>query len=86
MPEQLGKLPALGSGVALDMELGINLIDILLDAPFGEIELFRNLAVAQPLCHQLHDLKFPLRQHVEGCRASAGCVSRCCRFANPNDF
>ena len=80
-PEQSGKLRSFGSGIALNMKFRIDLIHILLDAPLGEIELFRNLAVGKPLRHQLHDFKFPRCQHVEGCRASAGCVSRRCCFA-----
>ena len=59
LSEQLGKQLSFGSGVALDMKLGIDLVDILLDAPLGEKELFRDLAVAEALRHQLHDLKFP---------------------------
>ena len=66
-----GELLSFGSGVALDMELGIDLIDILLDASLGEIEPFRDLAVGKPLRHQLHDLKSPRCQRRKGCRAGA---------------
>ena len=56
MPEQPGKRLSLGSGVALNMKFGVDPVHILLDAALGEIELFRDLAVAQPLRYQLYDL------------------------------
>ena len=67
--QQLRKPPALGPGVPLDVELGIDLLDILLHAALREKQLFRDLAVAEPLRHQPHDLIFPLRQRGEGRRS-----------------
>ena len=68
------------------MKLGIDLVHILLDAPLGEVELFRNLAVTQPLRYQLHDLKFPRRQCVKDRRTGACRVSRPCRLAKLGDL
>lgn len=65
MPEQRGKLSPLGAGVTLNMEFGIDLVHILLDAALGEVELFRDLTVGKPLPHQLHDLVFPRRQRAQ---------------------
>ena len=70
MQEQRSELLSLGSGVALNMKLGIDLIHILLDAAFGKKQPFCDLAVRKPLCHQLYDLKFPLCQRIERARAS----------------
>ena len=44
--EQLREPPALRALVALDVELGIDLVYILLDASLGEKQLFRDLPVA----------------------------------------
>lgn len=71
-----GELLSFGSGVALNMELGIDLIHILLDTSLGEIEPFRDLTVGEPLPHQLHDLVFPRRQRVKDRRTGACRVSR----------
>ena len=84
--QQRGKLCTLGAGVSLNMEFGIDLIHILLDAALGEIEFFRDLAVTQPLRYQLHDLKFPRRQRVKGRWVSACRVSRLCPFAKHGDL
>ena len=86
MREQLGKLLSLGSGIALNMKLGVDLIHILLDAALGEKQPFRNLAVGKPLCHQLYNFKFPLCQRVEGSRAGICRFSRFCCFAQLDDL
>ena len=44
-----------------------------------------DLAVAQALHHQLHDLKFPRRQRAEGRRTETLCASRLRRFAECGD-
>ena len=69
MREQLREPPALRALVALDVELGIDLVYILLDAALGEKQLFRDLPVRQPLCHQADQRIFPLRQRGERCGA-----------------
>lgn len=86
MPEQRGKLCPLGAGVPLDMELGIDLVHILLDTALGEIEPFRDLTVGEPLPHQLHDLVFPRRQRVKDRRTGACRVSRFCRLTQRHDL
>ena len=83
--QQRGKLCTLGAGVPLNMEFGIDLIHILLDASLGEVALLCDLAVAQALRHQLHDLKFPRRQCAEGRRTETLCASRQRRFAERGD-
>ena len=47
--QQRGKLCTLGAGVSLNMEFGIDLIHILLDASLGEVAFLCDLAVAQAL-------------------------------------
>ena len=59
--EKLREPPALRALVALDVELGIDLVYILLDAALGEKQLFRDLPVRQPLCHQADQRIFPLK-------------------------
>ena len=54
--QQRGKLCTLGAGISRNMEFGIDLIHILLDASLGEVAFLCDLAVAQALRHQLHDL------------------------------
>lgn len=83
--QQRGKLCTLGAGVSLNMEFGIDLIHILLDAPLGEVAFLCDFAVAQALHHQLHDLKFPRRQCAEGRRTETLCASRLRRFAECGD-
>ena len=59
-------------GIPFNLQLGINLIDILLDAPLGKEQLFRNFPIPQAARHQLHDFIFPFRQRGKGCRAMRG--------------
>ena len=42
----------IGVSAALDAQLGVELVDILLDAALGEIELFGDLPVGEPLGDQ----------------------------------
>ena len=44
------------------LQFGVDLVDVLSDTALGQVQLFRNLAVAQPLGHQPDDLAFPLGQ------------------------
>ena len=53
-------------GIPFNLQLGINLIDILLDAPLGKEQLFRNFPIPQAARHQLHDFIFPFRQRGKG--------------------
>ena len=59
-------------GIPFNLQLGINLIDILLDAPLGKEQLFRNFPIPQAACHQLHDFIFSFRQRGKGCRTMRG--------------
>ena len=63
--EQLDQALSLGARLALDAQLGVDLVDILPDAALGEIQLFRDLAVAQALRHQSDDRAFALGQRGE---------------------
>ena len=54
--QKLREAAALGARVAVEEELGIDLVDVLLDASFGEEELLGDLAVAQTRSGQLGDL------------------------------
>ena len=56
----LRQTAALGAGIALDAQLGVELVDILLDAALGEIELFGDLPVGEPLGNQGGDLPLPV--------------------------
>ena len=67
--QQRGKLCTLCAGISLNMEFGIDLIHILLDASLGEVALLCDLAVAQALRHQPHGLALTLRQRGERCGA-----------------
>ena len=59
MREQLGKLLSLGSGIALNMKLGIDLIHILLDAALRKKQSFRYLTDRKPLCHLERSARIP---------------------------
>ena len=74
--QQRSKLCTLGAGVPLNMEFGIDLIHILLDASLGEVAFLCDLAVAQALRHQLHDLKFPRRQCGDALRLAPAPLRR----------
>ena len=73
-------------GVALDMELIVDGFDILLDAALGEEQLFRDLAVVQPLCHQPDNLIFPLGQRRQGFRTVKSGLSPLCGFSQFDDL
>ncbi len=60
----------------------VDLLDVLLHAALGEKQPFRDLAVAQPLRHQTHDLELPLRQR--GQRRGRTFLSFRCRDASPS--
>lgn len=45
---QRSQLLALGAAVPMDLQLGVNLIHILLDGSFREVELLRNFPVTHP--------------------------------------
>ena len=62
--QQRGKLRALGAGVSLNMEFGIDLIHILLDASLGEVALLCDLAVAQALRNEFGQLTLPRGQRA----------------------
>ena len=67
LPER-GECGALGAPGAGKAELGIDLVDVLLHAALGEEELFRDLAVAEPLGGKRCDLALARGQTGKGGR------------------
>ena len=74
----------LGAGVPLNLELGIELVDVLPDAALGEEQLFGDLLVAQALGRQLGQGVFPVRQGGQ-CRRT-GCLPPAAAAAGPPPF
>ena len=70
--EQREQALSLGARLALDAQLGVDLVDILPDAALGEEQLFGDLPVAQALGRQLGQGVFPVRQGGQGRRT--GCL------------
>ena len=60
------ELDALGAGVPLDVQLGVDLIDILLHAALGQEQLLGDFTVAQALDGQGGHLTLPLGERGEG--------------------
>ena len=62
------------------------MIHILPDTALGQIQLFRDLAVVQPLCHQPDNLIFPLSQRRQGFRTVKSGLSPLCGFSQFDDL
>ena len=65
---QLLQAAALGPGVAGQVQLGVDLIDVLLHRSLGQEQLPGDLPVAEPPGHPLGHGPFPLCQSGEGLR------------------
>ena len=65
---QLLQAAALGPGVASQVQLGVDLVDVLLHRSLGQEQLPGDLPVAEPPGHPLGHGPFPLCQSGEGLR------------------
>ena len=69
---QRSQLLALGAAVPMDLQLGVNLIHILLDGSFREVELLRNFPVTHPFGCHARDFSLFFCQRCEKRRVLSG--------------